>query len=714
MKYRPVHAILTALAWLMLAAPVSALQEDNASDDAATAPEEAVQDTAEASVEESAEESADQEPGLIEQVTGEKSEQEPEAEQQEPREEYEHDASIEAARRNLETVDLPDEIKTEVQQTEKFVIQVNELIRATRALRADEQDADETYQAIDGVLRSRIDHLLASMREATSPSDPLVEDPDTPDEIETIEQLHATIVAIYDARLRLLEYISPLFRLELMSTDVSGTQALILELRFVLAQIHFQALSIPAAIVDLYQRVQIAPVPILWRLFLFFVAIALFRWWRRWFPETLKRARASLLEIRPRNPAVLRRVKTIWYLEQVRKPIEWLIFLNILFTMVELPGINYILEILSIIIQWILLGWFSVSVLNAISARGDVGLAGEEARLRLRTFRLLATWLVLLGLGLDLAEMLTGVATLHAWIWRLFQILAIAVLIVLLGWWRSAIFQRLELEKDGSESVQGMLKHQEGWRSYWSAASGAVWLIANRLRRSVMRQFLRFGSDQALSSVTQTTQLDSGSPTANGEDSKPLNAESRRVLLRGDALNERYSRPSRRDLVRACETEQGGIISIVGERGIGKSTMLKQLKSVREDRMLLLQCRSTEFSDLATDIAEALELRSPDPQKVAKKLESKGITEIALDDLQRLVLPVMGGQQGIMELAQFMEQVRLPIMWIVAVDSYSYQFMQRARADRATMGEFFVLQSWERRADCRPAGHQDQGSWPRT
>ena len=92
---------------------------------------------------------------------------------------------------------------------------------------------------------------------------------------------------------------------------------------------------------------------------------------------------------------MLRRVKTIWYLEQVRKPIEWLIFLNILFTLVVLPGNNYILEILSIIIQWILLGWFSVSVLNAISARGDVGLAGEEARLRLRTFRLLATWLVL-------------------------------------------------------------------------------------------------------------------------------------------------------------------------------------------------------------------------------------------------------------------------------------------------------------------------------
>ena len=36
-------------------------------------------------------------------------------------------------------------------------------------------------------------------------------------------------------------------------------------------------------------------------------------------------------------------------------------------------------------IQWVLLGWFAVSVLNAFSARGAAGLSGADESIRLRS-----------------------------------------------------------------------------------------------------------------------------------------------------------------------------------------------------------------------------------------------------------------------------------------------------------------------------------------
>jgi len=280
----------------------------------------------------------------------------------------------------------------------------------------------------------------------------------------TIDDLDDSVEVMYKARLRLIEHITPSLHLEVTATDVLGVQTLNLEISYIWQQIRFQMLSIPAALRNLMRRIRIAPLPVIWRFMEFILAIAIFNWWSRWFPETLRRMRGSLLEIRPRSLEVLRRVRIVWYMEQLRRPLEWLLLFHVFFALIDMPGLNFLKGIIEIVVRWILLGWFSVSLLNAVAARGAAGMAGENARLRKRSLRLVATWLVLLGLGLSLAENLTGIATLHAWVWRLFQILALPVLLILLSWWRKSIFLNLERERESTDSLDNLLKHRKGER----------------------------------------------------------------------------------------------------------------------------------------------------------------------------------------------------------------------------------------------------------
>ena len=310
----------------------------------------------------------------------------------------------------------------------------------------------------------------------------------------------------------------------------------------------------------------------------------------------------------------MRRIRFIWYVEQVRRPLEWLLVTAVLFMMLRLEGLNLLLSIIESITRWILLGWLAVSVLNAFSARGAAGLTGADAKVRLRSLQLVAAWLVLLGLGLDLAEDLAGVATLHAWVWRLFQILALPVLLVLLGWWRKPIFTRLERESEQSETVQEMLRHQSGLRSFGSAANGAFWLLANNVRRKMMRAFVRVGDGHGLSltGVVNGSNADVVADTNAGIDDA-VRAE----LLAGSSGFDKHARTERRRLIRRANSAETGIVAVVGERGIGKSAMLSDVSAALEDKAVSLECNSGQYVEVERALCDALAVDSMTPEAIS-------------------------------------------------------------------------------------------------
>jgi hypothetical protein len=430
---------------------------------------------------------------------------------------------------------------------------------------------------------------------------------------------------------------------------------------------------------------------VIWHFIQLMLVVAAFRWWRRWFPETLRRVQSSLAEIRPRSPAVMRRIRFIWYVEQVRRPLEWLLVTTVLFMMIRLEGLNLLLSIIGSIVRWILLGWLAVSVLNAFSARGAAGLAGADAKVRLRSLQLVAAWLVLLGLGLDLAEDLAGIATLHAWVWRLFQILALPVLLVLLAWWRKPIFTRLERESEHSEPVQEMLRHQRGLRSFTSAANGAFWLLANNVRRKMMRTFVRVGDGHGLSltGASNGAAADVVADTHAGIDDA-VRAE----LLAGSSGFDKHARTERRRLIRRANNAETGIVAVVGERGIGKSAMLSDVTAALEDKAVILECNNGQYAELERALCDALSVDSLTPEAISGALLSRDVRLVAVQNVHRLSRPIIGGQAELKKLSDLIEAIDHKVLWVFSVDCFAWQFLRRARADQSSIHEVIEVPSW--------------------
>ncbi|MGI9220526.1 MAG: hypothetical protein ACR2QS_05765 [Woeseiaceae bacterium] len=588
----------------------------------------------------------------------------------------------------------PPSIKSDVEAppaSEAWEERVTILIEQKFAFEKDSEDADDLFRKLDLVLHARIHRINERMVRATSPRQPVNLDGDLPAEIVSIEDLHENIRELYAARLMLLEHLSDELHLEVTATDVIGVEQLTLETEYVWEQIHFRTLNLPAALDDLARRIQIAPIPVIWHFIKILLVIAAFRWWRKWFPETLRRMQSYLADIRPRSPAVMRRIRMIWYVDQVRRPLEWMLVTAVLLSMIELEGLNLLVSIIESIVRWVLLGWLAVSMLNAFSARGAAGLSGADESVRLRSLQLIAAWLVLLGLGLDLAKDLAGVATLYAWVWRLFQVLALPVLLILLAWWRQPIFTRLERESESSEPVQRMLQHQKGIRSFGSAANGAFWLLANSLRRSLMRTFLRVGEGHGISLT--------GSPTNSSNESVAtaqtgIGDDVRSALLAGSSGFDKYARTERRRLIRRANNGQSGVIAVVGERGIGKATVLKDVVENLSDTAILLECETGEFAEVERGLCDALSIKSTAAEKIAAAMQKKGTRVVAIQNMQRLSRPIAGGQAELKRLTDLIQGIGGDVLWVLSIDSFTWQFLRRARADQSNIHEIIALPPW--------------------
>lgn len=587
--------------------------------------------------------------------------------------------------------DPPPAKPTPTTAEEDWAGRVDRMIRSINVLSQSSSDADSLFHQLDDVLANRIQLINQHMRDARSPIDPVNTDQGLPSDIVTITDLHKNIVDLYAARVRLLPYLSNQLRLEVTATDVIGVGQLAMEFEYIWHRIRFRALSLPAASEDLLRHIQIAPLPIIWRIIQFILVVAIFQWWRNWLPETLRRMQVSLTEIRPRTSMIVRRMRLLWYVEQLRRPLEWLLVMSILLSMIEMDGLDLLVNIIESVVRWILLGWLAVTVLDAFSARGAAGLSGEDRAVRLKSLRLIAGWLVLLGLGLDLATNLAGNATLHAWVWRLFQVLALPVLLLLLHWWRQPIFTRLEREAENSETVQGILRSQNGIRSYGSAANGALWLVANGLRRSLMRIFLRVGDVQGLGLTSVATTDD---PDTVLEEFAGISDSQRKVLMTGESGFDKHARTERRRLIRQAKNRQPGNVAVIGERGIGKSAFLQDVHLAMEGHSLLLECKHGTFDEIQESICEQLGIRRYSIKHVSSALQKKDIGTVLIENIHRLSRPVVDGQVELRKLTEFVEAIEHKILWIISVDFFAWQFLHRVRADQASIHEVIRLPSW--------------------
>ena len=102
---------------------------------------------------------------------------------------------------------------------------VDDLIAKLVVLQNDAFDADDLFLELDDALRARVTLLNNLLKGAKSPQDN-VRAAGLPGGMRTIVDLDESVEAMYAARLRLIEHITPSLHLEATATDVFGVQQL--------------------------------------------------------------------------------------------------------------------------------------------------------------------------------------------------------------------------------------------------------------------------------------------------------------------------------------------------------------------------------------------------------------------------------------------------------------------------------------------------------
>ena len=144
-------------------------------------------------------------------------------------------------------------------------------------------DADRLYAELSSTLWP----LVSQLRRAIDADDP------------ELVELHARLTLLHAQRSELFALISPALREELTDVDRLGRDELRREAAYLSARLDYQRRILGSTIQHLSISITEAPWATLRNLFWFFVAILVFRWWRRWARGSIPAWRKSLLAARP-------------------------------------------------------------------------------------------------------------------------------------------------------------------------------------------------------------------------------------------------------------------------------------------------------------------------------------------------------------------------------------------------------------------------------
>jgi hypothetical protein len=574
-------------------------------------------------------------------------------------------------------------VPVEIGPARPWVSRVEELSKEILLGRSDRKDANAMLAEVGPKLSAARDQLRTSLAEGEA--------------FATLQRQHEEMEDLYEARDLLLTEISTVNLVNITGWGPHGVREANQELDRLQLHMRYQATRLPDQGRRLVADVRTSPIPLLKGIFFIFLIVIAFRVWRRWSSRALPVIRQNLINARPRTRRNLRLAKLVWYIDRLRSPLAWLLLFGLIASVIK-PGLGIIEEKpVFAVIKWVFIGWFGLSVVNSIAARGGAGLAKDSAGLRLRTLKLIWGWIALFGLSLELAEQFAGRGTIYSWVWWVMAILGVPVVMVIIHWWHDEVIRRAEREPNLPAAIERQVLRSKGKRSYVATAVAGGYLIVRSLQRHLLGLVSRSElGRRILAHIFRREVARQAEAQSQDDGSSPIPDELRDQILDSGRLIPKVYRAHLRQLAEVAG--EGGTISVVvGDRGIGKTTLLRRVGKELGDRMLYVDCPPGNFDQFLGAVSRRLgadESTEPNLRGFQEMLTARGIDVLAIDNIHRLVRPAMGGMRDIDRLSELLDQLGRRISRIVALDSPAWLFIRRARQDRLILDRVIQLKPW--------------------
>ena len=517
---------------------------------------------------------------------------------------------------------------------------------------------------------------------------------------ERAEALRDAIVIMNRARLRLFEMLSGTRRDSLEGFGPDGVAQVKRELDQIILEVRFHLLHVPREAARQYRKLRYSPGPVVFSLFQLLVLVLVFRWWRKRADQTLEQSRRAWLQKRPQTH-LTRGVSTfVWYLRRIRKPLEWMAFFAVLSILIARAGRVPETQYVQIVIMWLVAGAFVVELIDATASRQGVSSESSD-KLRFRSLRLVGVSVVAVGLVLSLTVATVGKGAIYGWVVSTFGFLAIPVGLVLVVWWKDTIFERAK-GRETSSVLQWVVRHDHGLLTYPAAVIGGVYLLIEGISGFVVRRVGDLAPLRRVFTYLFRRGVEKSTTAAPAEyGTEPIPMDLYEALAphpkTAPELLTSYMSKSVHAVRALVRSERDAIVAVVGERGLGKTTFLNRITSDLEPgSVCAVQCQPGGFAALLVEFARALGLpETASEEEVIATLRERAPSVICVDDAQRLVRPLIGGLEAIDKLVELTHGVSPQTSWLIAVGMPAWQYLRRARGDRAAFDQVVTLEPWE-------------------
>lgn len=468
------------------------------------------------------------------------------------------------------------------------------------------------------------------------------------------------------------------FRNLLTSTKLNGINEAKLEFDYIRLQILTIFKATFQRVLEIPKRFTIAPVDIFINLVMVIIAIIVLKKWRLWAKTGLPQWRQKILSVRPRTPRRMRVARAIWYFENTRTPIEWLLFINFILSSMDILQIQILIDVISTLTFWLCLTYFAFSFLSKMIERGKQNVLKNITRKQSASLKIAVWWAGWYKLSFELTSIFIVDGTISSWLETLFTLILLPVYIFFILQWRNDCFNYIEEERDAPKLIKKMITQREGIKGFIYANVALLFVLYFVSSKIFLSLISRVESGRRITAEIYRKKLlnDNNELLEKTKSAASLYPELNDILVDSDHsdVSAVFNGPMNKILTMVNNTERSHI-AITGERGIGKTHLFKELTK-QHDKAIMLNC-TEDFSDVLQSTKDQLGLEGDNVKtsEIVKALKEQEIDLILLDNCHRLLTAEASGQREIRRLYGWINELKGIALWVLSFDSSSWSLL---------------------------------------
>lgn len=507
------------------------------------------------------------------------------------------------------------------------------------------------------------------------------------------------MVTLNDARLELIGDLSPTVRSEVIGFGPEGIAQVRRELDQITLVTRYNVQSYGVQLKSAARELLRPSPALILSVVEFLLAIIAFRVWRRKGDGILARAEMANILKRPQTVASNIRARVFHYWRQIRTPLDWFIFIEVIRWLLPAP-----LHLPGVDLAWIIFSWlFGAAVLIRLVDALARGTRRDDPRaaLRWKSLRLVGGLIVVAGMILRLTSASVGKGAIYHWVLSACWLLIPPVILLLAHWWRDRIVALSAESAKGNSFLAWNARNPGGitgliGRVFAGALllwNGLVRLVAQQVRGITLIREIYGQRDRQRAAKEAAEDLASGRFERLDDDLLKIFAPHRLPPIEQQLADWPGG-------IAIHEPPPGTLTAIIGNRGVGKSALIRAMeRSFPDDaRKIVITVGEGRLPAVLNAIQEAFDSK-PDKREPSDNLfrlfaENTVETHIALDDVQRLVTPSIGGLADFDRLIDIARRSPPHVRWTMALGRPAWDFLSRARHERLVFDAVIRLPGW--------------------